>query len=87
MPKLVMVTATESGSGKTFIVTGIAGALKKQGFKVGLLKVGGDVRDIVPSLYLVKEPMMSYSSVEVFGIGWTSSEKQLKKQVKITILY
>jgi cobyric acid synthase len=78
-PKLVMVTATESGSGKTFIVTGIAGALKKRGFKVGLLKVGGDVRDIVPSLYLVKEPMMGYSSVEVFGIGWTPLQEAVKK--------
>ena len=29
-PRLLMVTATGSGSGKTFIVAGIAGALKKQ---------------------------------------------------------
>ncbi|TFH22165.1 cobyrinic acid a,c-diamide synthase, partial [Candidatus Bathyarchaeota archaeon] len=29
-PRLLMVTATGSGSGKTFIVTGIAGAVKKR---------------------------------------------------------
>jgi cobyric acid synthase len=78
-PKLVMVTATESGSGKTFIVTGIAGALKKQGFKVGLLKVGGDIRDIVPSLYLVKEPMKPYSAIQVFGIGWVPLQEAAEK--------
>ena len=47
---MLMVTALGSGSGKTFIVTGIAGALKKRGYKVGAIKVGGDIRDIVPSL-------------------------------------
>ncbi|MCW4024219.1 MAG: AAA family ATPase [Candidatus Bathyarchaeota archaeon] len=78
-PKLVMVTAIESGSGKTFLVTGIAGALKKQGFNLGLLKVGGDIRDIVPALYLIKEPILDFSSVEVFGIGWTPLQEAVKK--------
>ena len=32
-PRLLMVTATGSGSGKTFIVTGVAGALKKTGLQ------------------------------------------------------
>jgi cobyric acid synthase len=77
--KLVMVTAIESGSGKTFLVTGIAGALKKQGFNIGLLKVGGDIRDIVPALYLIKEPILDFSSVEVFGIGWTPLQEAVKK--------
>jgi len=52
-PVLLFTTATGSGSGKTFIVTGVAGALKKRGLNVGLLKVGGDIRDIVPALYLI----------------------------------
>ena len=46
--QLLLVTALGSGSGKTFIVTGIAGALKKLGYKVGVVKVGGDIRDVVP---------------------------------------
>ncbi|MCW4015956.1 MAG: AAA family ATPase [Candidatus Bathyarchaeota archaeon] len=71
-PVLLFTTATGSGSGKTFIVTGVAGALKKRGFKVGLLKVGGDIRDIVPALYLVKEPINSYSSIKVGNSGWAS---------------
>jgi cobyric acid synthase len=69
-PMLLFTTATGSGSGKTFIVTGVAGALKKRGVNVGLLKVGGDIRDIVPALYLIKEPISSYSSIRVANSGW-----------------
>ena len=42
-PRLLLVTATGSGSGKTFLMAGIAGALKKRGFNVGVIKVGGDI--------------------------------------------
>ncbi|MCL2172690.1 MAG: cobyrinic acid a,c-diamide synthase, partial [Candidatus Bathyarchaeota archaeon] len=56
-PVMVLITALGSGSGKTFLVTGMAGALRKRGYNVGLIKVGGDVRDSVPALYLVKAPM------------------------------
>ena len=69
-PVLLFTTATGSGSGKTFVVTGVAGALKKRGVNVGLLKVGGDIRDIVPALYLIKEPISSYSSIKVANSGW-----------------
>ena len=69
-PRLLMVTATGSGSGKTFIVAGIAGALKKRGIKVGVIKVGGDIRDAVPALYLIKEPMKPYSSIKIGESGW-----------------
>jgi cobyric acid synthase len=69
-PRLLLVTATGSGSGKTFLVAGIAGALKKRGFKVGVLKVGGDIRDAVPALYLIKEPIKDYSSIKIGESGW-----------------
>jgi len=68
---MVLVTALGSGSGKTFLVTGMAGALKKKGFNVGLIKIGGDIRDSVPALYLVKEPIKSYSSIKIGESGWT----------------
>jgi cobyric acid synthase len=70
-PVLLLITATGSGSGKTLIVTGVAGALKKRGFRVGVLKVGGDIRDSVPALYLIKEPIKSYSSIKIGESGWT----------------
>ncbi|BAW32052.1 MAG TPA: AAA family ATPase [Methanothermobacter sp.] len=69
-PLMIMVASTGSGSGKTFITTGIAGALRKKGFHVGILKVGPDVRDIVPALYLVKEKMEEYSSIKIADLGW-----------------
>jgi len=71
-PVLLFTTATGSGSGKTFIVSGVAGALKKRGINVGLLKIGGDIRDIVPALYLIKEPINRYSSIKVGNSGWMS---------------
>jgi Cobyric acid synthase len=81
-PKLLMVTALGSGSGKTFIVTGLAGALKKRGYKVGVVKVGGDIRDAVSSLYLIKEPMKEYSSIKVGGSGWMPLEEVVEKATK-----
>ena len=80
--KLLMVTALGSGSGKTFIVTGIAGALKKRGLKVGVIKVGGDIRDAVPSLYLIKEPIKSFSSIKIGESGWTPLEQAVEEASK-----
>jgi len=68
--RLLLVTAIESGSGKTFVLAGIAGALKRRGFKVGVIKVGGDIRDTVPALYLIKEPIRFYSSIKIGESGW-----------------
>ena len=77
-PVILFTTATGSGSGKTFIVTGVAGALKKRGLNVGLLKVGGDIRDIVPALYLIKEPMRDYSSIRLAKSGWMTMHKAVE---------
>jgi cobyrinic acid a,c-diamide synthase len=74
-----LVTATGSGSGKTFIVTGIAGALRKQGLNVGVVKVGGDIRDLVPALYLVKEPIRDYSSIKIGESGWTPVKQAVEE--------
>ncbi len=68
--RTLLVTALGSESGKTFIVTGLAGALKKRGVNVGVVKIGGDIRDAVPALYLIKEPMRSYSSIKIGKSGW-----------------
>ncbi|HHV75553.1 MAG TPA: AAA family ATPase, partial [Thermoanaerobacterium sp.] len=78
-PTMIMIASTGSGSGKTFITTGIAGALRRRGFKVGVLKVGPDIRDIVPALYLIKEKMEEYSSIRIADLGWMPVEDVLKK--------
>jgi cobyric acid synthase len=81
-PRLLMITALGSGSGKTFVVTGLAGVLKKRGYRVGVVKVGGDIRDAVSSLYLIKEPMREYSSIKVGGSGWMPLEEVVAKATK-----
>ena len=78
-PAVLLITATGSGSGKTFIVTGVAGALKKRGVNVGLMKVGGDIRDSVPALYLIKEPIRNYSSIRIGKSGWKPFSEAVKE--------
>jgi cobyric acid synthase len=75
----LLITALESGSGKTFIVTGLAAGLKKRGIKVGVVKIGADIRDSVPALYLIKEPIREYSSIKVANCGWKSHTEMIKK--------
>jgi cobyric acid synthase len=69
-PRALLMTALESGSGKTFLATGLAAALKKRGVNVGVVKIGADIRDLVPALYLIKEPIRGYSSMVVADCGW-----------------
>jgi cobyrinic acid a,c-diamide synthase len=83
VPVLVLVTALGSGSGKTFLVTGMAGALCKRGFNVGLVKVGGDVRDCVPALYLVKGSIKDYSSIRIGGSGWSSVSESIGQACEV----
>ncbi|MDI6882568.1 MAG: AAA family ATPase [Methanothermobacter sp.] len=78
-PLMLMIASTGSGSGKTFISTGLAGALRKKGIKVGILKVGPDIRDIVPPLYLIKEKMEEYSSIKIADIGWMDLKEVIEK--------
>lgn len=80
-PRAVMIASTGSDSGKTFLTTGLAGVLRKRGYKVCVLKVGPDTRDIVPALYLNKEKMQPYSSIKIGGLGWKDL-KDILKDVK-----
>lgn len=78
-PKYLMIGSNGSDSGKTFILTGLAGALRKRGYKVALLKVGPDVRDIIPGLYLTKGKMEDFASVKIGHLGWADIESTIAK--------
>ena len=78
-PKFLMIGSNGSDSGKTFILTGLAGALRKRGYKVALLKVGPDVRDIIPGLYLTKDYMNEFSSIKIGPLGWCDIESTIAK--------
>ncbi len=77
-PPMIMVASTGSDSGKTFLTTGIVGNLRKKGYKVAVLKVGPDIRDIVPSLYLNKEKMEKFSSIKIGHLGWMDLKSVLE---------
>ncbi|KZX13083.1 nucleotide-binding protein [Methanobrevibacter curvatus] len=76
-PLALFIGSTSSDSGKTFITTGIAGALRKRGLNVGILKIGSDIRDIVPGLYLTNGLMENYASIKLGNLGWVDIENVL----------
>ena len=80
--RFLLITALESGGGKTFVATGLAAALKRAGWNVSIIKVGGDIRDIVPALYLIKKPMQDYSSIIVAETGWKDLFESVKAAEK-----
>ncbi len=78
-PRFLMIGSNGSDSGKTFILTGLAGALRKKGLKVGLMKVGPDARDIVPGLYLTNGKMEDYGSIKIGHLGWMDIKLAIDK--------
>lgn len=73
--KGLILLATGSDSGKTFLITSIASKLKGKTF---VAKIGPDVRDIVPALYILKEKMTKYSSIKISNRGWCEVEDFIK---------
>ena len=78
LPPALMMASTGSDSGKTFLTTGLVGALRKRGYRIAVLKVGPDVRDLVPSLYLNKENMEPFSSIQIGSLGWKDLPQVLR---------
>ncbi|MGZ7047730.1 MAG: AAA family ATPase [Methanobacterium sp.] len=78
IPKALIIASTGSDSGKTFLTTGMVGVLRKKGYKVAVLKVGPDIRDIVPSLYINKEKMEKFSSIKIGALGWRDLDEIIK---------
>ncbi|NYB52066.1 MAG: AAA family ATPase [Methanobacteriaceae archaeon] len=77
-PPFLMIVSTGSDSGKTFLTTGLVGVLRKKGYRVAVLKVGPDIRDLVPALYLNKEKMEIFSSIQIGGLGWKDLQEILE---------
>lgn len=80
---VIVISSTMTSDGKTFITTGIVGQLRLRGFRTYVLKLGGDVRDIHPSLYLIKEPVKDYATIKIRGrldiYGWCDPELALSR--------
>jgi len=71
----IILLSTGSQSGKTFLLTSIVSKLDGKTF---VAKIGPDVRDIVPSLYILREPMLKYSSIKIGDRGWCDVEEFLR---------
>lgn len=63
-PKVLLIASTNSKSGKTFLTAGIAANLMENGLNVGVLKLGSNIKDILPALYLTKYNMENYSLIK-----------------------
>ncbi len=83
---IICIASLATSDGKTFITTGISYALKVRGYNVYVLKLGGDVRDIHPPLYILREYVRDYSCIIIKGkrdyYGWTSAEKALRRALE-----
>lgn len=79
LPPMIMLMGTGSESGKTFLASGIVGALRQRGIHTYVIKVGPDIRDLSPSLYVNKEKLEDYASIQISNIGWTPLEEVIEK--------
>lgn len=70
-PRLLTVISTMSGEGKTLITAAITHCLSLMGYNVGVAKLGGDVRDLHPSLYMLKKPLRPWMSIR---LTWDNAE-------------
>lgn len=78
IPPMIMLMGTGSESGKTFLSSGIVGALRERGIHTYVIKVGPDIRDLSPSLYMNKEKLHDYASIKIGDIGWTPLDQVIE---------
>ncbi len=90
--KLAVVSG-ETGEGKTFVTAGLAGAARLKGLRVRVAKLGSDLRDLHPSLYLIKEGVRGCEALmikgfnDVFGwVKWFEGVKELCRDADLLII-
>jgi len=78
VPPMIMLMGTGSESGKTFLTSGIVAALRQRGIHAYVVKVGPDIRDLSPALYVNKEKLEDYASILIGNIGWTPLDEVIE---------
>ncbi|WP_069808245.1 nucleotide-binding protein [Vulcanisaeta thermophila] len=71
IPRVIVVASTMSNEGKTLITTAVARCLSRMGYEVGVAKLGGDIRDLHPSLYILRKPFKPWMSIK---LRWDNAE-------------
>jgi len=81
--RVIAVVSGESGEGKTFIATGIVGTLRRLGYRVSIAKLGSDLRDVHPALYLLKTSISPFMGIAIAGrrgiYGWTGWREAIRE--------
>ncbi len=82
-PKAVAVVSCLTGEGKTFITAGLAGLARATGLEVRVAKLGSDLRDLHPALYLIRGGIDESQSIAIGAsrgtLGWTPWREALAK--------
>lgn len=78
VPPMIMLMGTGSESGKTFLASGIVAALRERGIHTYVVKVGPDIRDLSPSLYVNREKLEDWASIRIGNIGWTPLDEVIE---------
>ncbi|MFP3484590.1 MAG: hypothetical protein RXO23_01300 [Vulcanisaeta sp.] len=91
MPRIITVASTMTGEGKTLITTALTHCLNSRGYYVGVAKLGGDIRDLHPSLYVIKRPFKPWMSIKLrWGdkdLGWVGWREALKTAADLGLDY
>jgi len=84
--KLLTVVSGESGEGKTFITTGIVAYLARRGFRVCVAKLGGDIRDLHPAMYVAGIGLEPWMGIAIRGrrlvFGWCGWREAIREALK-----
>jgi len=65
--RVIVVTSTMEGEGKTVISTGIAVRARLMGFRAAIAKLGFRATDLYPSIYMLREPLDRSNAI---AISW-----------------
>jgi len=91
VPRIITVVSTMTGEGKTLLTSALVHCLSREGYYVGVAKLGGDIRDLHPSLYILKRPFRPWMSMMLRwgdkALGWVEWRDVLRNAASLGLDY
>jgi cobyric acid synthase len=91
IPRIITVASTMTGEGKTLLTSALVHCLSREGYYVGVAKLGGDIRDLHPSLYVLKRPFKPWMSIMLRwddeALGWVGWREALSNAAGLGLDY
>ena len=91
--RVVVITSTMEGEGKTLVATGLSIGLRMKGFRVALAKLGARATDLMPSLYALRKPFERDFSIKMQWrdkpeglIEWDNALRALLKRYDVVLV-